>query len=306
MRWRIRPYAQAADREWARGLWVAAMPSWWPLLPAGIAMIADGLVAESGAGPVGLAAVDLAGSIPLILVHPACQGRGIGTGLLAAALDLLRAGGAREVTAGSGGSDYIWPGVPSDLPAAVAFFTARGWRHSHDTLDLVADLAGYRPPAAAAERVASAGVSLALASEGDLAEVVAFEAAAFPQWVHWFAGGQEDVLIARDSAGTIAGALLLDGLGADTVFAPMLGPAAGTIGCVGVALPLQRRGIGTALVTRPRRSSLRLAPVPPISAGLPARPSTAALATSPSGAMPCSTAPASHAATSIQAASHSR
>src|SRR5262249_6545814 len=171
-------------------------------------------------------------------------------GLLAAALALLRAGGAREVTAGSGGSDYIWPGVPSDLPAAVAFFTARGWRHSHDTLDLVADLAGYRPPAAAAEWVASAGVSLALASEGDLAAVVAFEAAAFPQWVHWFAAGQEGVLIARDSAGNIAGALLLDGPGADTVFAPMLGPAAGTIGCVGVAPPLQRRGIGTALVTR--------------------------------------------------------
>ena len=28
----------------------------------------------------------------------------------------------------------------------------------------------------------------------------------------------------------------------------MLGPAAGTIGCVGVAAPMQGRGIGTALV----------------------------------------------------------
>jgi GNAT superfamily N-acetyltransferase len=226
------------------------MPSWWPLLPAGIAMIADGLVAEAGAGPVGLAAVDLAGSIPLILVHPGWQGRGIGTGLLAAAVDLLRAGGALEVMAGSGGSGYIWPGVPSDLPAAVAFFTARGWRHSYDTLDLVADLAAYQPPAAAAVRAARAGVSLALASGGELAEVVAFEAAAFPQWVRWFAAGRQDALIARDSAGDIAGALLLDGPDADTMFAPMLGPAAGTIGCVGVAPPLQGRGIGTALVTR--------------------------------------------------------
>jgi beta-N-acetylhexosaminidase len=250
VRWRIRPYAPTADREWAHGLWAAAMPSWWPVLPAGIAMIADGLVAEAGAGPVGLAAVDLAGSVPLILVHPGWQGRGIGTGLLAAALDLLRAGGAREVTAGNGGSGYIWPGVPSDLPAAVAFFTARGWSHSHDTLDLVADLAAYRPPAAAAARAASAGVSLALASGGERAEVVAFEAATFPQWVRWFAAGQEDALIARDSAGNIAGALLLDGPGASTVYAPMLGPAAGTIGCVGVAPPLRGRGIGTALVTR--------------------------------------------------------
>jgi GNAT superfamily N-acetyltransferase len=213
-------------------------------------MLAGGLVAEAGMGPVGLAAVDMAGSVPLILVHPACQGRGIGAGLLAAALDVLRAGGAREVRAGSGGSCYIWPGVPRDLPGAIAFFTAQGWRHSDDTLDLVADLAGYRPSAAAAGRAAGAGVSLALASGNDLAEVLAFEGATFPQWVRWFRAGQEGILIARDSGGTIAGTLLLGGPGADTVFAPMLGPAAGTISCVGVAPPLQGRGIGTALVTR--------------------------------------------------------
>lgn len=213
-------------------------------------MLADGLVAEAGAGPVALAAADRAGSVPLILVHPACQGRGIGTGLLAAAVDTLRAGGAAEVWAASGGDHYIWPGVPRDLPGAVAFFTARGWEHSYDTLDLVADLAGYRPPAAAARRAACVGVSLALAGAGDLAEVMAFEAAAFPSWVRWFSAWTEGILIARDSGGKIAGTLLLDGPGADTVFAPMLGPAAGTIGCVGVAPPLRGRGIGTALVVR--------------------------------------------------------
>ena len=250
MRWRIRPFAQAADRAWAERLWVAAMPPSWPLLPAGIAMLAGGLVAEAGMGPVGLAAVDMAGSVPLIVIHPACQGRGIGAGLLAAAVDVLRAGGAREVRAGSGGSCYIWPGVPRDLPGAIAFFTAQGWRRSHDTLDLVADLAGYQPPAAAVRRAAGAGVSLALASGNDLAEVVAFEGAAFPQWVRWFSAGHEGILIARDSGGKIAGTLLLRGPGANTVFAPMLGRAAGTIGCVGVAPPRQGRGIGTALLTR--------------------------------------------------------
>jgi GNAT superfamily N-acetyltransferase len=194
--------------------------------------------------------VDLAGSIVLILVHPACQSRGIGTGLLAAALEMLRAGGARQVRAGSGGNAYIWPGVPWDLPGAGAFFTAQGWSHSGDTLDLVTDLAGYRPPAAAAGRAAGAGVSLALAGAGDLAEVVAFEAATFPQWARWFSAGQQDALIARDRAGNITGTLLLDGPGADSVFGPMLGPAAGTIGCVGVTPLLHGRGIGTALVIR--------------------------------------------------------
>ena len=36
----------------------------------------------------------------------------------------------------------------------------------------------------------------------------------------------------------------------DTTFGPMPGPAAGTIGCVSVALPRHGRGIGTAPVTR--------------------------------------------------------
>jgi ribosomal protein S18 acetylase RimI-like enzyme len=124
VRWRIRPFARAGDRQWAQGLWVAAMPPSWPLLPAGIAVLGEGVVAEAGMGPVGLAGVDMAGSIPLILVHPACQGRGIGTDLLAAALDRLRAGGSGEVTAGSGGRGYLWPGVPRDLPAAAGYIQA--------------------------------------------------------------------------------------------------------------------------------------------------------------------------------------
>ena len=48
VRWRIRPFAQVADREWAEGLWAAAMPPSWPLLPAGIAILGEGLVALAG------------------------------------------------------------------------------------------------------------------------------------------------------------------------------------------------------------------------------------------------------------------
>jgi beta-N-acetylhexosaminidase len=224
------------------------MPPSWPVLTAGIAQLGEGLVAEAGSDPVGFAAVDMAGSIPLILVDPAWQRRGIGTSLLAAALDRLRAAGVTSVTAASGGGSYIWPGVPEDLPAAVRFFASRGWRHSHDTLDLVADLTRYRPPSGTRERAANMGITVTPAAGADLADVLAFEAAAFPSWLRWFSAAGRDVLIARDNPGNIAGTLLLDGPGADTVFAPMIGPAAGTIGCVGVAPPVQGRGIGTALV----------------------------------------------------------
>lgn len=248
MRWRIRPWTACAGETFVERLWQAAMPPSWPVLRAGIARLGDGLVAEAGSEPVGFAALDTAGSIPLILVDPACQRRGIGTSLLAAALEQVRAGGARSVTAASGGSSYIWPGVPQDLPAAVRFFGSRGWVHGHDTLDLVADLAGYRPPPGTRDRAASTGITITRATSADLADVLAFETAAFPSWLRWFSEPGQDALIARDSAGNIAGTLLLDGPDGDTVFAPMLGPAAGTIGCVGVAAPMQGRGIGTALV----------------------------------------------------------
>jgi GNAT superfamily N-acetyltransferase len=249
--WRIRPFAAAADRARVGLLWQAAMPPSWPVLPAGIGQLGEGLVAQAGPVPVGFVAFDRAGSIPLILVEPGYQRRGIGTGLLEAAMQQLRAGTAASVTAGSGGAGYIWPGVPRDLPAAVAFFASRGWRHSHDTLDLVTDLAGYRAPPGAAGRAVRSGVTITLAAVGDLAAVRAFEAAEFPSWARWFAAARpEQVLLARASSGAIAGTLLLEGPGADTVLGPVLGPAAGTIGCVGVAAPLHGQGIGTALVVR--------------------------------------------------------
>ena len=113
------------------------------------------------------------------------------------------------------------------------------------------DLAGYRPPPGAAGRAARTGVTITQAAGGDLAAVRAFEAAAFPSWARWFAAARpEHVLLARTRSGAIAGTLLLEGPGADTVLAPVLGPAAGTIGCVGVAPPLHGQGIGTALVVR--------------------------------------------------------
>jgi GNAT superfamily N-acetyltransferase len=68
----------------------------WPLLRAGIVRLSEGLVAEADCRLVGFVAVDRAGSIPLILVAPAYQRRGIGTALLAAAVDCLRGGSAHD------------------------------------------------------------------------------------------------------------------------------------------------------------------------------------------------------------------
>lgn len=244
--WVLRPFSGVADRVLVEALWLAALEGRWPLLPRAIAMVRDGFLAVEGGRPVGCVAVDLAGSIPLVLVAPGHQRRGIGTGLLSAALERLHAAGVSAVRAGSGGTDCIWPGVPLDLPAAVHLFTACGWHPDHDTLDLVASLPDYQAPALAS----GAGVTIMPAVAADLAAVADFEAATFPNWARWFRAGDRDILLARDGTGTIVATLLLDGPGADTVFEPMLGPAAATISCVGVAPHMEGRGIGTALVAR--------------------------------------------------------
>lgn len=244
--WELRPLRGAADHALVEALWLAALEGRWPL-PRAIAIVRDGFLATEGGRPVGCVAVDLAGSIPLVLVVPGHQRRGIGACLLSAALGRLRAAGVSTASAGSGGTDCIWPGVPLDLNAAVRLFTACGWHADHDTLDLVADLPGYQAPALAS---GSAGATITPAAPADLAAVVAFEEATFPNWARWFRAGNRDVLLARDGAGTIVATLLLDGPGADTVYGPMLGPAAATISCVGVAPHMEGRGIGTALVAR--------------------------------------------------------
>ena len=157
--WVLRPFGGAADHALVEELWSAALEPRWPLLPTAIAMVRDGFLAMDRGRTVGCVAVDPAGSIPLVVVAPDHQRRGIGADLLSDALARLSACGVSVAHAGSGGTDYIWPGVPLDLSAAARFFAARGWHADHDTLDLVADLRDYRPPAAASERARQADVT---------------------------------------------------------------------------------------------------------------------------------------------------
>ena len=151
---------------------------------------------------------------------------------------------------GSGGDDYIWPGVPDDLPGAVRFFEARGWGFGDTVIDLVADLRGYEAPAGVRERAARAGVAIEVITGPERAEVMTFEAATFPDWVVWFERLDSSVLVARDRAGVVVGTLLFRGPLGATIYEPMLGPEAGTIGCVGVAAPAQGAGVGSAMVAR--------------------------------------------------------
>lgn len=239
----LRPYDPGADRSIVETLWAAALAPTWPVLPGPIDTLRAGLVAESDGQPVGFVAIDAQGSVPLIVVAPAHQRRGVGRALLDAAFDQLAP--VERVRLGSGGAAYIWPGAPLDLPAAVAFFTKQGWSSEYDCLDLTQDLRDYQSPADVYPR---ARVDLTVATAADLAEVGEFESAHFPAWAQWFDGGFGDILLARDG-GRVVGTLLHSATDPGG-YGPMLGPHAGTIGCVGVAPDAHGRGIGTAMVAR--------------------------------------------------------
>src|SRR5215207_3650196 len=245
------------DRAQLERLWEAALGSVWPLLPGALDIVRDGIVAEpghrrhpGGRVVVGVVAVDPAGSIPLLLVDPAHQRRGVGTRLLDAGMARLGQLGATTVALGGGGNDYIWPGVPDNLPGAVGFFRARGWGFDHTVIDLVADLRGYEAPAGVGERAGRVGVSIEVMAGPERAEVMAFEAATFPDWVGWFERLDSLVLVARDRPGAVAGTLLFRGPLGATIYEPLLGADAGTIGCVGVAAPARGAGLGSAMVAR--------------------------------------------------------
>jgi GNAT superfamily N-acetyltransferase len=244
----VRLFDPTTDRVALERLWSATLQPVWPLEPDALDVMRDGLVAEWKGRTVGMVAVD-GGSIPLLLVAPKAQRQGVGGALHAAALELLHERGAERASLGSGGQDYLWPGVPANLPGSVAFFEAHGWAWDHATIDLVRDLRGYVDPIGAAARADRDGIGLGVARAADLAEVLAFEEMHFPEWLPSFRSGASSILVARDPNG-IVGTLLFRGPGPVSRFWRLLGADSAAIACVGVAPAAQGRGVGSALVAR--------------------------------------------------------
>jgi ribosomal protein S18 acetylase RimI-like enzyme len=253
----VRRLDEATDLGHVEDLWRHALAPGWPLLPDGLVLIRNGLVAEKNGhlvGVVGLALDDGGdASFRFIAVAPEEQRQGVGRHLVTCALQNLHDRGIGHVTLGSGAGQYIWPGVPSDLPGALAFFDKLGWREEYVSTDLIADLSDVEVSTQVDAVTLTPGTMVEEPGPSALDEVVQFEDTFFPQWSCWFREPGNDVVTARTQDGAIVGSLLMAGPGRATMYWPMLGEDAGTIACVGVAPSHQGLGIGTAMVAAASR-----------------------------------------------------
>lgn len=189
------------------------------------------------------------------------QGRGVGSALLDALLDLLTAAGAREVRFGSD-ADHLLPGVPMEAPpTAWRLLRRRGARFGALEHDLHLDLRVPLPPAPLPE-----GWRL---RDDDPEGALAFVERAFPgRWAEelaaYVSGGATVFTVERTPAhpsGASAGAegFCVAFLGGESVTSPGLhwsqalvrevpGGSLGAIGPLGVAPEVRGGGVGLALV----------------------------------------------------------
>lgn len=241
---RIRPFEPIRDRREVERLWRASFPALWPVLPQGLDMLNGGRLAEHEARAIGLAARS-GPALQLLMACPGWRRKGIGSELFNAAQKEAQSEGFDRLSLGSGGEDYIWPGIPSDAVDAIAFFELLGYRWGYIATDLVLDLPQWKPNAITIVTAQQARVAVAPARSGaELAEVIAFEQRRFPRWVRYFERG-EGILVARRGT-SVLGTLLYST--SACIYEPALASPCGSIGCVGVDPDAESQGIATAMV----------------------------------------------------------
>lgn len=262
----IQTYETSRDEAAAFELWQRALGAQWPMTAGLLRLVLEApsthnahLVAYAGERLVGLAATQRQGergNLTALLVDPDRQRQGIGMALHDAALDLLRGAGVRRVQLG-GGETRFWPGAPANLPAARAFFEARGWQFDRETIDLTQGMRGYQTPAT----LRPSHAIFRTAAPADLDELLEFQSREFAGWLGAYQtvtqfGDFDDVLLACDPhSGAIIGALIMYSPQShrgrtDVIWQTLLGDDAAGLGCVGVAAAAREYGAGTALVAR--------------------------------------------------------
>lgn len=251
----MRPLEPERDTGDVIALWERTLGDRWPVRGAQLrAVLHAGYCVEVDGRIAGAVAIDPQGSLPFLIVEPELQRRGIGSALNEAAIGHLGGLGLETARLGAGGSAYLWPGVPRDLPGADGFFFRRSWAPDGLAGDLLLDLVRFRPARETADRAASAGIGFALAAAADAADILAYEEREHPGWTRFFRRHLDEdpgtILIGRDRGGVVVAALLMEiPPRSGPAWSRMLGDDVAEIGCVGVAAARNGEGIGAALMS---------------------------------------------------------
>jgi len=199
------------------------------------------------------------GQLQAVVVHPDRRRRGIGRQIAVALGDRIRAHGVQTVEAG-GGMFYLWPGIPEDLPGALAFATAIGFELGERSWDLRGNVADLRIDAATEAALSASDATVTPATADDRAALLGFLFGEFGgEWWHetrWFldAGGDPaELLLLRDGHDRILGLVRIHGpatrpIGPPHFWAARRPPESGGLGPIGVSAELRGRGLGRALL----------------------------------------------------------
>jgi len=269
----IRPYRPDADERAVLNIWQAALGQTWPIqadvFRRVIACALPGqrchhLVAMNGERLVGFIAVQInprdaappSASISALVVDPPTQRQGIGSLLVNTALAYLRESDVQRVRVG-GLTPRFWPGVPTNLPGARAFFESRGWQFERKDYDLARDLADYTIPDNLRQRMDREQIALEPATKQDADAIIDLQASEEFGWINTYRyvvgiSDYQDCLVARDPQKGVVGTLIMyspqsNPQRVDTAWTTLLGDDVGGLNEVGVVRSERGRGIGIAL-----------------------------------------------------------
>ena len=233
------------DADAVEALWSRTLGDVWPISPGRLSSVASGGMVIAGRGRLDAAALTSDSALITLLVAPERQRQGMGRALVDA---------IRPTSIGAGGAGYLWPGVPTNLPDAIAFFRALGWEDDYLCWDYMAALPCYPD---AVERP-TPGIRYLPAPAGSLGAIVEFNESRLPDynWARYFASASlECAYVALDDRDQIVGSLLLEwnDRGDPGPWQALLGERYGALGAVGVEPTMHNRGIGTNLVLRATR-----------------------------------------------------
>lgn len=270
------PFEPARDWTDVCSLWERALGELWPLPPERLrAAITTPLPRQRGAQFVvrtteralGFIAVQrshnpnntYSGHVVCVMVDPDYQRRGIGSALLENATRWLKADGALRMISG-GKYPRLWPGVPDNLPGALAFFQSCGWAMTKRDYDLGCALRDYQTPERLTAKLVAEKIQIEPATVGITSNILAFQEREFAGWADTYrhvisVGDLSDVLLAHDPDKGIVGSLLMYGPWSDAgridaAWTTLHGAMLGGLGEVGTAKDERGRGIGLGLVAR--------------------------------------------------------